>query len=278
VAGGPPESDGVSIPFLRKDPAVASGSTCRGACGSGCPDTCIDCPDIVRCFADPADGNAHRFLHYTRVIECGTHAGCRYHDDCFDMCAEKYDEESVIAPCHDACSAQIVQWYGAAKGASWMLGYGPYDGYLLYSDPPVWSPSESGRLDFTDYRVDVYTGDIDWTLGEGTDARVYLTLLGTLFETPRCSSVEVRLDTPNVDDFEVGQHNTFFVTAERFETLEGVVLRHDGTGLLSGWYVDRLVITQLDSGMSWRVDAHRWIAFDEEDGRLRAEFACTPPD
>ncbi len=273
-----PTADGVSIPYLRKDPSVASGSTCRGACGSGCPDTCIDCPDIVRCFADPTDAGAHRFLRYTRVIACGTHAGCRYHDACFDMCVEEYGEESLVGPCHDGCSAQIVQLYGAAQGASWMLGYGPYDGWFLFSDPPVWSPSETGQLEFTDYRIDVYTGDIDWTLGEGTDARVYLTLVGTLLETSRCSSMELRLDTPDVNDFEAGQHNTFLVTAERFESVDRIVLRHDGTGSYSGWYVDHLVITELDSGRSWRVNAHRWLALDEEDGRLRAEFTATPLD
>jgi len=275
ASGNPPEPDGVSIPLLRQDPTVASGSTCRGACGSGCPDTCIGRSDIVRCLPEPADDGAHRFVRYANVIECGTHAGCRDHDDCFDACVGEYGEESLIGPCHDGCSAQIVDRYGVVNGASWALGYGPYDGYLLYSDPPVWSAPEPGRLEFADYRVDVYTGDIDWTLGEGTDARVYLTLLGSLFGMARCSSVEVRLDTPDLDDFETGQHNTFFVTAERFESLDGIVLRHDGTGLASGWYVDHLEIRDVDSGRAWRIDAHRWIAFDEEDGHLRAEFDAT---
>jgi len=275
-----PTADGVSIPYLRKDPSVASGSTCRGACGGGCPDTCQDRPDIVRCVPASSDNDAHVFVRYANVIECGTHVGCRFHDACFDMCVEEYGEESLVGPCHDGCSAQIVDLYGAANGASWMLGHGPYDGWFLFSDPPVWSPSdpEAGGVEYTEYLIDVDTGDIAWTLGEGTDARVYLTLIGTLFGVPRCSSAEIRLDTPQHDDFEAGQHNSFVVSAEAFDSLEGIALRHDNTGAFPGWYVDQVKVTDLPHDRSWQADVDRWIALDEEDGRLRAEFTATPLD
>jgi hypothetical protein len=230
----------------------------------------------VRCFPDPKDEDAHKFLTYSNVIECGTHAGCRQHDACFDVCVEEYGEQSVLGPCHDACSAAIIEQYDAVRGASWLLGYGPYDGYFLYSEAPEWSDTETGRLEYTEYRVDVYTGDIDWTLGEGTDARVYLTLLGTLFGTPRCSSEEMRLDTPDYNDFETGQHDSFTVTAEAFDSVEGIVLWHDNTGMWPGWYVDRVVIMNLSSGESWEVNANRWLALDEGDNLLRVEFAAKP--
>ncbi len=268
-----PKADGVSIPFLRKDPSVGSGSTCRGACGSGCPDTCQDRPDMTRCLPDPNDENAHIFVRYTDVIECGTHLGCRMHDDCFDECYDEYGEESVLAPCHDACSAAIAVSFGPKKGASWALGYGPYDGYYLYSDPPEQSDPEPGRIEFTEYRVDVYTGAAVWRFGEGTDARVYLTLIGTLFETPQCSSGEIRLDTLDYNDFETGQHDAFIVEGEAFDSLQGIVLRHDNTAEYPGWYVDRVVITNLATGAAWQADADRWIALDEDDQLLRVEFS-----
>jgi len=267
-----PKADGVSIPFLRKDPSVGSGSTCRGACGSGCPDTCQARPDIIRCLPDPNDENAHVFVRYSDVIECGTHVGCRMHDDCFDECYDKYGEESVIAPCHDACSAAIAVSFGP-QSAAWAFGYGPYDGYYLYSDPLEQSDPESGRLEFTEYRVDVYTGSAFWHFGEGTDARVYLTLIGTLFDTPRCSSGEIRLDTPDYNDFETGQHDSFVVEGEAFHSLQGIVLRHDNTGEFPGWYVDRAVITNLTTGEAWQANARRWIALDEDDELLRVEFS-----
>jgi hypothetical protein len=270
-----PTPDGVSIPFLKKDPSVASGSSCRGACGSGCPDTRQERPDIVRCFPDPNDANAHLFLTYSSVIECGTHAGCREHDACFDRCAED-GEESVVGPCHDVCSAAIVAQYNTAFATSWYWGGGPYDGYLLFSDPPAWSESNPGRVEYTEYRVRVATGDLGLLpRGEGTNAGVYLTLLGTLFGTPRCSSAKIQLDTPNYNDFEAGNHEYFVVTAERFDSVDGIVLRHDNTGSCPGWYVDDLVITALSTGTTWRVDVDRWLALDEEDGRLRVEFFTT---
>ena len=49
---------------------------CRGACGAGCPDTCTEdvsyeCIDSTR-------------LRRVETYECGTHRGCREHDDCLD--------------------------------------------------------------------------------------------------------------------------------------------------------------------------------------------------
>ena len=271
-----PIADGVSIPYLRKDPSVGSGSTCRGACGGGCPDTCQDRPDIVRCIPAPNDTEAHVFVRYANVIECGTHQGCRFHDDCFDDCYDEYGETSVTDPCHNDCSAVVVDIYGPLNGASWWQGYGPYDGYYLYSDSPVASDPEPGRLESTEYLIDVDTGDIAWTLGEGTDARVYLTLIGTHFGVPRCSSAEIRLDTPDCDEFESGEHNSFVVSAEAFDSLEGVVLRHDNTGTFPGWYVKQVRITDLAADRAWRANADRWIALDEEDSRLRVEFTVSP--
>jgi len=93
-----------------------------------------------------------------------------------------------------------------------------------------------------------------------------------LFGTSRCSSAEIRLDTPNHNDFETGHHDSFIVTAQQFDSVEKIVLRHDNTSFGPGWYVGELSIMELSSGVTWRVTANRWIALDEEDGRLRVEF------
>jgi len=227
---------------------------------------------------DPNDADAHLFLEYSNVIECGTHVGCREHDACFDRCAED-GEESIWGPCHGGCDALVVANpnYEIEWGPSWASGHGPYDGYFLYSDPPAYTESEPGRLEYTQYRVRVHTGNLIPLLpgGEGTNARVYLTLIGTLFGRPQCSSAEIELDTPNYNDFEAGNHEYFVVTAEQFDSLDSIILRHDNTGSCPGWYVDNLSITSVSTGTTWHVDVDRWLDLNEEDGMLRVEFATT---
>jgi len=131
-----PEPDGIRVPFL-KDPKIASGSLCRWACGGDCPDTCVDHDDVVVWFFDPVARGYYKFT-YSGVIACGTHEGCRWHDDCFDQCAETYGEVEPWEPCHMGCNEYVVLVYGPAKGYSWQGGGGPYDGWFLYSEPPTW--------------------------------------------------------------------------------------------------------------------------------------------
>jgi len=131
----PPTPDGIRVPF-PKDPKIASGSLCRWACGGDCPDTCVDHDDVVVWVLEPIFGGYYKFS-YSGVIACGTHEGCRWHDDCFDQCAETFGESEAWEPCHMGCNAYVVDRYDAGRGYSWSRGYGPYDGWLLYSEPPT---------------------------------------------------------------------------------------------------------------------------------------------
>ena len=113
------------------------GEGCRGACGGGCPSTCTDLSDIFTCGSE-TPGGIHYVCKYTGVIMCGTHQGCRAHDSCYDACAA----EGVSCPnplklCCLACDATCVANYGSATCASWALGGGPFDGYLVFADAPT---------------------------------------------------------------------------------------------------------------------------------------------
>lgn len=93
---------------------------CRGACGAGCPDTCSKSV-AYECL----DGASLR-----RVVtyQCGTHAGCRVHDDCLDACL--YDDLPG-GECQSRCDAAVIERYGLDAG-SWLVGRGPYEGYVTY--------------------------------------------------------------------------------------------------------------------------------------------------
>jgi PKD repeat protein len=175
-----PQPNGESIPFPR-DPHIASQATCRGACGSGCPESCISLTDDITIrVADPLNDANHYLLTYSEVIECGTHAGCRWHDACFDQC-KLCGEDSDIGDKHNRCSAVVAGRYGPGDGLSWKDGGGPYDGYFIFSNEPTLEEGGpfSGSVHFLDkanYRIDVDTG---FHIFAGTDANVYITLFGT---------------------------------------------------------------------------------------------------
>lgn len=132
----PPEPDGIRVPFL-KDPGIPSGSECRWACGGNCPESCVDHADVVVWILEPIVGAYYRFT-YSSVIACGTHEGCRWHDDCFDACAAATGESEWWEACHMGCNDYVAYKYPLAWGYSWQGGGGPYDGWFLYSDPPTW--------------------------------------------------------------------------------------------------------------------------------------------
>ena len=92
-------------------------SECRGACGAGCPNTCAEdvsyeCIDSTR-------------LRRVTTYECGTHLGCREHDDCLDACAQT---GLAGAECQMKCHQEAVDRFGFDTATSWASGNGPYDG------------------------------------------------------------------------------------------------------------------------------------------------------
>ncbi len=93
---------------------------CRGACGSGCPDSCEEsvtweCVDSAR-------------LLKVRVYDCGTNLGCREHDDCLDACTSGASADDCDMLCHQAA----VDNYGMDRSMSWLGGGGPYDGRITF--------------------------------------------------------------------------------------------------------------------------------------------------
>jgi hypothetical protein len=262
-----PEPDGVVVPLPRSNPDLASGSGCRGACGSGCPDTCEPQSDMVVYMPDPDNDESYYRISYAGVIRCGTHEGCRWHDWCFDECAKRFDETgdyAVLDDCHLRCSNTVRKRYDDWDAINWALGNGPYDGYLLFSDPPIWEGPFSGSPDLVTYYIVVTTGD-KWFAG--TDASVFITLFGTDGRT----SGEIHLDNPDKNDFE-SEKNSFFLIEEK-ETvgdIDHIRIRHDNTGDFAGWYLEKVSVMNMDTSEEWVFTANRWL--DEDDG-LSAEFS-----
>jgi len=103
-------------------PDVGLGANqCRGACGGGCPRSCT-IEVGYECVGE---------IHLRRIeaLTCGTHEGCREHDDCLDNCLLN---NPGSRDCQPQCDAQAMQTHGFEKATPWLLGKGPYDGQITF--------------------------------------------------------------------------------------------------------------------------------------------------
>ncbi len=99
------------------------GSPCPGACGVDCPSRC---EQEVR-YECGADDSLTRIKRY----QCGTHQGCRTHDDCLVKCDM---EQAAGFDCAAYCHAEVVETYGLETALSWASGNGPFDADTITFD------------------------------------------------------------------------------------------------------------------------------------------------
>jgi hypothetical protein len=116
----------------RRDPGIASGALCRGACGPDC-DTCKNLGDEYVC-EDTGDGQ-HVVWVYPNYTDCPTHDGCRQHDACYDWCADN-GETSVAGPMHRLCDLECLCTHSVPECVGWIRGKGE-DSRMIFSDEPA---------------------------------------------------------------------------------------------------------------------------------------------
>eukprot|EP00727_Mastigamoeba_balamuthi_P010665 m51a1_g6220 hypothetical protein (2032) ;mRNA; r:217273-223689 len=114
------------------------------------------------------------------------------------------------------------------------------------------------------YRVTTVTGDFS---GAGTDAAVHVTLKGTASWSPST------LLRGRGNLFERGQRDTFEVECEDLGELKSAVVGHDNSGLGPGWFLDRLLVEDAESGVAWELPCGKWLAKDQGDGLIERELA-----
>jgi hypothetical protein len=100
-----------------RDSFGPTGGACRGACGMGCPTSSCALTVGYEC----AGGDR---LRRVRTYVCGTHQGCRAHDDCLDRCRQ---QRAKGLDCEALCHTEAVEQYGVETATSWGMGGGPFD-------------------------------------------------------------------------------------------------------------------------------------------------------
>ncbi|KAL8614278.1 hypothetical protein ACOMHN_007616 [Nucella lapillus] len=132
---------------------------------------------------------------------------------------------------------------------------------------PATGPAIKKPLPVVHYKVEVHTGKKS---SAGTDANVYLNIFGDLGDTGRRY---LKRSKTNKNKFEKGQVDEFEIEAVTLMKLRKIRIGHDGRGSGAGWFLDKVVVRQMDTDKyDTEFLCNRWLAEDEDDGQIEREL------
>lgn len=70
------------------------------------------------------------------------------------------------------------------------------------------------------------------------------------------------------DVFERGRTDSFEIQATDLGEMTRLRIRHDNSGSRPGWFLEDIRIRHEGTGSEWLFPCHRWLARDEDDGRI----------
>ncbi|KAM6104684.1 oxygen-regulated protein 1 isoform 2-T2 [Theristicus caerulescens] len=119
----------------------------------------------------------------------------------------------------------------------------------------------SQARNLTEYTIKVYTGD---KRGAGTDANVHIILFGN---EDKSEVLQLSQSLEHQDPFERGKVDTFKIKTKKLGSLHSIEIGHDGKGFASGWFLEKVEITDASTNSVYCFNCNRWLAEDESDGR-----------
>ncbi|CAF0982480.1 unnamed protein product [Didymodactylos carnosus] len=108
-------------------------------------------------------------------------------------------------------------------------------------------------------KLTVITGN---KMGAGTDADVYLTLFGQLGE-----SGAILLDDKK-NNFEKGATDHFDIECPSVGEIDKILIAHNNKGAAPGWFLDKILIDDIDQRRTYEFRCQKWLATDEGDGQI----------
>ncbi|XP_069072062.1 polycystin-1-like protein 3 [Pleurodeles waltl] len=114
------------------------------------------------------------------------------------------------------------------------------------------------------YLVKVFTG---YRRGASTTAKVIVTLYGA-----EAQSEPHHLTDPGKAVFEHGGVDIFLLKTCFLGELHSIRLWHDNSGLSPAWYVNRIMVIDLDAQQKWHFLCDSWLAADIDDCQLDRVF------
>ncbi|XP_022094211.1 lipoxygenase homology domain-containing protein 1-like isoform X2 [Acanthaster planci] len=116
------------------------------------------------------------------------------------------------------------------------------------------------------YKVHIFTGN---KRGAGTDSNVFVTIFGESGE----DSGERKL-TNSKNNFERGREDVFVLEAAALGPLEKIRIGHDNSGPGPAWFLDKVIIDDIEMGATYEFPCKRWLAKNEDDGKITRELYC----
>ncbi|KAI8484003.1 hypothetical protein Bbelb_382660 [Branchiostoma belcheri] len=122
------------------------------------------------------------------------------------------------------------------------------------------------------YVITIYTG---YRAGAGTTAQVSIVLFGFLDESEPLHLCDDRRVL-----FESGSEDSFLVSTDRrLGPLTHVHVWHNNAGFSPGWFLSRVVVKHVRSGRQDYFICNKWLALEEDDGRInRMIFVASPEE
>uniref|UniRef100_A0AAQ5YJ88 PLAT domain-containing protein n=1 Tax=Amphiprion ocellaris TaxID=80972 RepID=A0AAQ5YJ88_AMPOC len=118
------------------------------------------------------------------------------------------------------------------------------------------------------YRVTICTGNVS---GSGTDASVFLNIIGDLGDT---GERLMFMSKNNVNKFEKGNHDEFLIESVTLGQVRKVRVGHDGRGGGCGWFLDKVMVREEGQPESAATEfpCFRWLDRNEDDGQIVREL------
>ncbi|XP_056875603.1 lipoxygenase homology domain-containing protein 1 [Takifugu flavidus] len=108
------------------------------------------------------------------------------------------------------------------------------------------------------YEVVTVTGDVK---GAGTDANVFVTLFGEFGVTPK-----IHLASKSRTAFEKNKTDVFRIKTHNVGPLKKLRIEHDNTGMNASWFLDRVVVTDMNRPhLRFYFACNNWMSREEGD-------------
>ncbi|XP_052772283.1 uncharacterized protein LOC128211482 [Mya arenaria] len=155
----------------------------------------------------------------------------------------------------------------AFKCNRWLADY--KDDFSIVRELPAQGPGIKNPLPLEKYKVQVFTGTKSMA---GTNANVYVNIFGERGDT----SVRFLKKSQNMDKFERGKMDEFVLEAVSVLKLTKIRIGHDGKGIGAGWYLDKVVVSQIgEKKYNQEFVCQRWLAVDMDDGLIEREITAS---
>jgi len=57
-------------------------------------------------------------------------------------------------------------------------------------------------------------------------------------------------------------------------TLKKLRIGHDNSGISAGWFLEKVIVDDLETNRVYEFPCGRWLAKDEDDGQITRELLC----